>query len=99
MMSPGLTERPEHRIETVAMKERVEVFTEGEKEAETIGAIRVLGPGYPPRIYIPREDGRGIEPIKFDNYECPFKGHAELYRVKHGFQCLRQCGLVVSETL
>lgn len=84
MMSPGYTEHPEHRIETVPMKERVEVFMEGEKVAETLRAIQVLEPGCPPRIYIPREDIQGIELIKFDDYECPFKGHAELYKVKHG---------------
>ena len=84
MMSPGQTEYPEHRIETVPMKERVEVFIKGEKVAETIRAIKLLEPGYPPRIYIPRDDIHGIELIKFDDYQCPFKGHGELYRVKHG---------------
>ncbi len=84
MMSQGLTEHPEHRIETVQMKERVEVFMEGEKVAETIRAIKLLEPGHPPRIYIPKEDLSGIELIKFDTYHCPFKGQADLYRVKHG---------------
>ena len=83
-MSPGYTEYPDHRIETVPMKERVEVFMDGEKVAETIHAIKVLEPGYPPRIYIPAEDVHSIELIKFDDYHCPFKGQAELYRVKHG---------------
>lgn len=84
MMAPGYTEYPEHRIETMPMNERVEVFMDGEKVAESIRAIKVLEPQNPPRIYIPREDISGVELIKFDDYHCPFKGHAEIYKVKHG---------------
>jgi uncharacterized protein (DUF427 family) len=84
MMSPGFTEHPEHRVTTERMSERVEIFMEGEKIAETIRAIKLTEPGYPDRYYIPREDIRGIEFIKFDDYECPFKGHGELYTIRHG---------------
>ena len=84
MMSPGYTENPEHRVQTMPMQERVEIFMEGEKIAESRKAIKLFEPGYPPRIYIPREDIRGVELIKFDDYHCPFKGHGELYKVKHG---------------
>jgi uncharacterized protein (DUF427 family) len=84
MMSPGYTENPQHKVSTEPMNERVEVFMDGEKVAETIDAIRVFEPGNPERIYIPREDIRGIELLKFDDYHCPFKGDAELYDVKHG---------------
>ncbi|MFP5384810.1 MAG: DUF427 domain-containing protein [Bacteriovoracia bacterium] len=84
MMSPGYTEDPEHRITTERMRERVEIFMEGEKIAETRRAIKLSESGYPDRYYIPREDIRGIELIKFRDYECPFKGQGELYSVKHG---------------
>lgn len=84
MMSPGLTEYPEHRVVTERLNARVEVFMEGEKIAETRNAIKVLEPGNPERLYIPREDIRSIELIKFDDYHCPFKGQADLYHIKHG---------------
>ena len=84
MMSPGLTEHPEHRVMTERLNARVEVFMEGEKIAETRNAIKVIEPGYPERLYIPREDMRSIELIKFDDYYCPFKGEADLYKIKHG---------------
>lgn len=84
MLSPGLTENPDHKILTEPMKERVEAFMEGEKIAETVNAIKLIEPGHPERIYIPRRDIRGIELIKSDDYHCPFKGRAELYSIKHG---------------
>jgi uncharacterized protein (DUF427 family) len=34
MMSPGLTENPDHRVTTEPIHERVEIFMEGEKVAE-----------------------------------------------------------------
>ena len=89
MMSPGLTENPDHRVTTEPIHERVEIFMEGEKVAETLRGIRLLEPGYPDRIYIPREDIQGLELIKFNDYQCPFKGMAELYNVKHGTSIFR----------
>ncbi len=84
MMSPGLTEDPNHNISTVKLKERVEIFMEGEKIAETKNAIKLFEPGYPDIFYIPKKDISGLLFIKFGDYECPHKGHAELYHVKHG---------------
>lgn len=84
MLSPGLTENPRHAIETQPMHQRLEIFMEGEKIAETRNAIMLSEEGYPPRYYIPRSDVFGIELIKFDDYHCPFKGQADLYHIKHG---------------
>jgi uncharacterized protein (DUF427 family) len=84
MKSPGIRKNPEHKLSTERMKERVEVFMDGQKVAETKNAIKLFEDGYEPRIYVPKEDIHDIELLKFDGYECPFKGHAELYSVKHG---------------
>lgn len=65
------------------MHERVEVFLEGEKIAETTSAIRLIEQGQEPVIYIPKNDLMNIDLIKCDNYESPFKGHAEMYTIKH----------------
>lgn len=57
---------------------------EGEKIAESKRAVVLFEPGYPPRYYIPREDITGVELLKFQDYHCPYKGHAVLFNVKHG---------------
>lgn len=84
MMSPGLTENPEHAIVTEPMDQRLEIFMQGAKIVDTINAIKLTEPGNPTRYYIPREDIYGIELIKFDDYHCPYKGQANLYHIKHG---------------
>ena len=83
-MAPGFTQYPEVRVTTENIKSRVEVFMEGEKIAESKRAIRLTETGYPPVIYIPRDDIHGITLMKEGDYHCPFKGHAELYSIKHG---------------
>ncbi|HXH74151.1 MAG TPA: DUF427 domain-containing protein [Bacteriovoracaceae bacterium] len=84
MLSPDSIEYPDHRVTTERLKKRLEVFIDGEKVAETTDVIKLNETNYEPRFYIPIKDIRGIDFIKFDDYYCPFKGHAELYTVKHG---------------
>lgn len=84
MLSPGLTASPEHRISTSPMKERVEIFMEGDKIVETKSALQLQEAGHDPVIYIPRSEIRNVQFIKCGEYHCPFKGKAELYNVKHG---------------
>ena len=84
MKSPGMTSDPDHKLKTEKLSKRVEVFMDGQKVAESKNAIRLLEDGCDPVLYIPKEDVRDLEFIKFDDYECPFKGHAELYSLKHG---------------
>lgn len=84
MMSPGMTQYPDHKLVTFPMKERVEIFMDGEKIVETRNAIKLLEDGHDPVIYVPKEDISSIEFQKFDDYHCPFKGRAKLFSIKHG---------------
>ncbi len=74
----------DHSVEIVRIGERVQVTMEGEMIADTTSAIKVLETGYEPIIYIPKNDLKEIDLIKCGEYHCPFKGHAELYTIKHG---------------
>lgn len=84
MLAPGPEQHPDHRVVTEAIPARVEIFMDGEKIAESKRAIRLKESGLSDKIYLPREDIRGLEFHKFDDYHCPFKGHGDLFHVKHG---------------
>jgi uncharacterized protein (DUF427 family) len=83
MMSPGIQKHPEHKLQTERLQARVEIYLEGEQIADTNNAIRLYETGHGPVIYIPKNDLKNIDLLKFDDYLCPFKGHAELYSVVH----------------
>lgn len=80
-MSPGIKKHPDHELKTERIQGQVEVFLEGEQIALTNNAIRLIEEGYDPVIYIPKNDLRNIDLKKFDDYICPYKGHAELYTI------------------
>ena len=84
MKSPGKELHPDYKITIERMNEKVEVFIDNEKIAETRSAIKLLEQGYAPVIYIPKNDIKAIDLIKNKDYQCPFKGTAEIYNIKHG---------------
>jgi uncharacterized protein (DUF427 family) len=71
-------------VETIRTEDKVSVIVEGETIAETTNAIKLLEEGYDPVYYIPKNDIKEIDLIKCGDYECPLKGHAELYTIRHG---------------
>jgi len=73
-----------HIIEMERINNRVQVFIGGDTVADTYNAIMVKETGYSPIIYIPKNDLSEIDLIKSSDYHCPFKGHAEIYTIKHG---------------
>lgn len=75
---------PSHEVKTERIPERVVVIAEGEAIADTTSALRVIETGHDPVIYIPKNDIHEIDLIKCGDYDCPFKGHAELYTIRHG---------------
>ena len=86
MMSPGMKKYPEHKLRTQRIEGKVEVYLAGEQIARTENAIRLLEEGHEPVIYIPKNDLINIDLRKFDDYMCPYKGHAELYSIIHNEQ-------------
>jgi uncharacterized protein (DUF427 family) len=84
MLSPGMTENPDHKLSVEPLPKRVQIYMEGEKIVESKNALRMVEDGHEPVLYLPREEIRSVEFIKCGEYHCPFKGRAELYNVKHG---------------
>jgi uncharacterized protein (DUF427 family) len=82
MMSQA-TEHNEQVCSVERVKGRVEIFIDGDKVVETRNAFRLFEKNLKPVIYVPRSSIRNIEFIKFSDYNCPHKGRAELYHVKH----------------
>ena len=73
-----------HEVITERVSEKVIVIIEGETIAETDYAIKVIETGREPVIYIPKNDIKEIDLIKCGDYVDPYKGHAELYTIRHG---------------
>jgi len=84
MRSPAKSRNPDYQLETERMNEKVEVFIDGEKIAETQNAIKLFEEGHDPVIYIPKNDIKAVDFVKYDDYQCPYKGSAKLYTIKHG---------------
>lgn len=83
MRTPDLSDS-EHKVETERLHQKVTVFMEGEAIAETDNAVKLMETGYEDVIYIPKNDIKEIDLIKCGDYDCPFKGHAEIYTIRHG---------------
>lgn len=77
-------ENPDYTVSTQRMNERVIVVVEGETIAETTNAVLLSETDHDPVIYIPKNDIKEIDLIKCGDYDCPHKGHAELYTIRHG---------------
>lgn len=82
-MSPH-KEDTKKNVHTKRIPENVQVILEGEIIADTRQAILVTETGHNPVFYIPKNDIKEIDLIKCGDYECPLKGHAELYTIRHG---------------
>jgi uncharacterized protein (DUF427 family) len=74
----------DHEVVTERVSDRIMVIVEGETIAETTQAIKLIETGYDPVFYIPKNDIKEIDLIKCGDYDCPHKGHAELYTIRHG---------------
>lgn len=77
-------ENTDQEVKTERVHEKVIVVVEGETIAETTEAVKLIEPGYDPVYYIPKNDIKEIDLIKCGDYDCPTKGHAELYTIRHG---------------
>lgn len=77
-------ENGNYLVQTKRMEQRVTVVVEGETIAETTNAVLLSETDHDPVIYIPKNDIKEIDLIKCGDYECPHKGHAELYTIRHG---------------
>lgn len=66
------------------ISERVQVIVEGETIADTTSAVKLVGPGQDPVIYVPKNDIKEIDLIKCGEYESTNIGHAEIYTIRHG---------------
>ena len=89
MKAPGYTDHPEHKVETQRLQQRVEIYLDNDCILESQGAIKVSETENEDRIYVPINDLTHIDLIKTGDYYCPFKGHAELYDVRHGNRTLK----------
>lgn len=77
------THEQEQAVTTERIAGRVDIYVEGDKVVETRNAIRLYERGHDPVIYVPREAVENIQLIKYDTYNCPHKGKADLYHIKH----------------
>jgi uncharacterized protein (DUF427 family) len=77
-------ENSEVKVTTERIPERIIVVVEGETIAETTQAVKLMETGHEPVYYVPKNDIKEIDLIKCGDYECPHKGHAELYTIRHG---------------
>jgi uncharacterized protein (DUF427 family) len=84
MRTPEISQNPAHHVETQRLNQKVTVFVEGEAIAETTNAVKLMETGYDDVYYIPKNDIKEIDLIKSDDYYCPYKGHAEIYTMRHG---------------
>ncbi|MCC5882085.1 MAG: DUF427 domain-containing protein [Halomonas sp.] len=77
------TDATEPRITLHPYRHRVQVKIGDTLLAETTRAIELRERGYPPRLYLPREDARMELLTRSDTVtHCPFKGDAAYY--SHG---------------
>lgn len=74
----------EHKIQTERVTEKVIIIVEGETIAETDYALKVTETGRDPVIYVPKNDIKEVDLIKCGDYQDPYKGHAEIYTIRHG---------------
>lgn len=96
MSQPG--ENYEQRVTIEPLRQRVEIFVEGDKVVETRNALRLYEKGLDPVIYVPRDEVRNLHFIKYGDYHCPFKGNAELYHMKHNSHVFEKAAWSYVET-
>jgi uncharacterized protein (DUF427 family) len=84
MKSPGHEKNPNYKVRQEHPREKVEVFVNDKKIAESSNVIKVYEDTHPPRVYIPRQDLKIPLEKSSDIYDCPFKGHAQYYALNVG---------------
>src|SRR5688500_1199828 len=83
--SPGHRKWPEHHVIEEHPGNRVEVFFNGEKIADSTNTIKVVEDEYPARFYFPRSDVRmDVFERTQETSQCPFKGTANYYSLNLG---------------
>ena len=71
------------RISIYPLTTRVRVDVEGQVLADTLHALELTEPGYPPRLYLPRSDVDMSRLVESDTRtHCPFKGDARYFHVE-----------------
>ncbi|QFU02906.1 hypothetical protein FIU83_14765 [Halomonas sp. THAF5a] len=75
-----MADTSEPRITLHPHERRVRVVIDGTLLADTTRAIELRETGYPPRLYLPREDVRmdRLTPTETSTH-CPFKGEASYF--------------------
>lgn len=99
MKTQDVPERQGHDISLQRLEERVQVIIQGETVADTMSAVCVRETGYHPVVYVPKNDIREIDLIKCGDYDCPYKGHAELYTIRHGARDIESAAWSYDEPL
>lgn len=97
MKSHALNTDSHHTVVTQRMEQKVEVWLQGEMIAQTDNAIKVVETGYDDVIYIPKNDVINIDLLKSGEYDCPYKGHAEIYTIKHGAHDIEDAALTYED--
>lgn len=82
MKAPGHQKYPDHKVWEEQPKEKVEVYLNDKKIAESTHPIKVYEAQQPPRVYIPRQDVHIPLHKSAETYDCPFKGHAQYYSLQ-----------------
>jgi uncharacterized protein (DUF427 family) len=82
---PVLTPGPDHPITLEPARERVRVRLGDRQIVDTDRALVLAEAGYPPVLYIPREEvaAEVLEPSAHETY-CPYKGEASYYSLRDG---------------
>jgi uncharacterized protein (DUF427 family) len=83
--SPGHQQFPDHRVQEQPVGVWMKVELDGELLADSIDVVRVVEDEHPVRYYFPRSD---VSMSRLERSpttsDCPFKGRAHYYAIKHG---------------
>ena len=76
---------PDHAISIVPFRGRVQVVVAGRIVADSERALQLDEAGYPPVLYIPREDADMSLFVRTKHYTyCPYKGDCTYYSIPIG---------------
>ncbi len=84
-LAPGFKKHPDHTITLEPLLGSVQVEAFGQVIAETSQAILLREGGYPPVVYLPRDDVRfDLLQANSNTTYCPFKGEARYWDIQAG---------------
>lgn len=80
--SPGHQQHPEHKVQSLPVRQPMSVTANGELVAESTDVLRLNEDGSPGRFYFPRGDVKMemLQPSDTTS-QCPFKGTARYFNV------------------